>query len=237
MVFADKEKDADAWYNAYKSFDRTDDDGNVMNIGGSRSFNIADMAAYTGVSGGSDKYKQIYTTFGNISKEAYPEVISAYPDYSEAVDWTYLKAVYNKFKGTSNEGKVSKADYTTSQKGALIGDAAYNIEFATGSATILPSSYATLDRIVGLLSAADNTYVDLTGYTDNVGDPTANLTLSKERASAVAFYLKQKNSDLSDASKLTFKGLGEENPIADNSTAAGKAKNRRVEIKLYKVKQ
>lgn len=240
VVFADKEKDADAWYNAYKSFDVTDDDGNVMNIGGSRAFSIADAAAYTGVAGGTDKYKQIFTTFGNIAKEAYPEVLSTVPEYSECVDWKYLKNVYNKVKGTSVAGTVSKSDFTSSHKGGVIGDASYSIEFALGSAEISPKSFEVLDKIVGLLSVADNAYVEVSGHTDNTGNPAANQELSAARAASVARYLKQKNDDLGDAGKMSTKGYGQDkplNPSEDQNSKAVRDKNRRVEIKLFKVKQ
>ncbi len=235
-VFADKEKDADAWYNAFKSFDHTDDDGNVMNIGGSRAFSIADAAAYTGVSGGTDKYKQIYTTFGNIAKEAYPEVLSKFPEYTDVVDWKYLKNVYNKVKGTSLAGTVSKSDFQSAQKGGVIGDASYSIEFATGSAVINPNSYATLDKIADLLNVADNAFIEISGHTDNTGNPDANLSLSGSRAASVAAYFVSKDKDFGEKGKMSTKGFGQEKPIADNTTAAGKAKNRRVEIKLFKVR-
>ena len=236
VVFNDKEKDATAWYNAYKSFDLTDEDGNVVNIGGSRAFSLADAAAYTGVAGGTDKYKSIYNTFGAICVEAYPEVLSKFWPYEEATDWSFLSAVYKRAKKSGTEGSVSKTDFSSAQKGSIIGDAAYSIEFQTGSAEISPSSYSVLDRIVGLLTNADNSFVEVLGHTDNTGNESANQSLSEQRAASVASYLKSKNNDLAENNKLTFKGYGQSKPIADNNTAAGKSKNRRVEIKLYKAR-
>lgn len=236
IVFADKEKDAEAWYNGYKSFDLTDEDGNTMNIGGSRSFSLADAANYCGVAGGTDKYKVIYNTFGNISKEAYPEVLSDFPKYEEATDWTFLKATYSRNKQAGTEGTVSKADFKSSQKGGIIGDASYNIQFNSGSAEIKPESYPVLDRVLSQLSVASNAFVEIAGHTDNTGDPTSNQTLSEARAASVKAYLTRSNTDLGESGKISYKGYGQSNPVADNTTPTGKAKNRRVEIKLFKVK-
>jgi outer membrane protein OmpA-like peptidoglycan-associated protein len=67
------------------------------------------------------------------------------------------------------------------------------------------------------------------GHTDNTGDKTKNLTLSQKRADAVKNYLVKKGID---ASRLTAKGFGDTVPVADNKTADGRAKNRRVEFKV-----
>jgi outer membrane protein OmpA-like peptidoglycan-associated protein len=82
-----------------------------------------------------------------------------------------------------------------------------------------------------LLNDKDNATLglDIEGYTDNVGKPASNLKLSKTRANAVLAYLKKKGID---TSRLKAEGYGEEKPVGDNKTAAGKAQNRRVELKL-----
>lgn len=235
VVFADKEKDADAWYKAYKSFDLTDEDGNTVNIGGSRAFSLADAAFYTGISGGSDKYKQVYNTFGNIDIEAYPEVMTTFFPYEEVTDWSFLKAVYSRNKQAGTEGAVSKVDFTNSQKGAIVGDANYSIQFNTGSAVIKPESYPILDKILGQLNVASNTFVEVAGHTDNVGDPNSNQTLSEARANAVKAYLVTKDPELDEANKLKSKGYGETSPVSGLLPSDGR--NRRVEIKLFKAKQ
>ena len=70
--------------------------------------------------------------------------------------------------------------------------------------------------------------VEIQGHTDNVGNNTTNLKLSQARADAVRLYLIQKGID---SSRLRSVGYGEEFPIADNHTGAGREKNRRVEIR------
>lgn len=230
VVYADREKTADDWYNAYKSFEVTDDDGNVIKVGGSRVFNLADVAAYTGVSGGSDKYRTIYNTFGNICKEAYPEVLSQYPAYEDVTDWTYLKAVYLKNKDVA--GTVSKKEFTASDNiREVVGDRSYSIEFETGSAVLRPSSYKVLDDIASQITIQSNLLVEVSGHTDNTGNSSNNLTLSEMRAKAVKDYIVNKDpSDFSN--RIKAKGYGQEKPIADNSTADGRQRNRRVEIKV-----
>lgn len=230
IVFADKDKDANAWYNAFKTVKMTDDDGNEVEIGGSRVFSLADAASYTGVSGGTDKFKQIYSTFGQICVEAYPEVLESYLPYEQAVDWKFLRAVWNRNKGTSNAGTTSTVDFKQSQKGKVIGDASYAIEFNLGSATIKPESYAILDKVVGQLVAVDNAFVDIEGHTDNTGNPDANMTLSEARAAAVLNYLTSKDPDF--AKRLHSKGYGQTHPLPGVDPSNGK--NRRVEIKFYK---
>lgn len=233
VVFADKEKDADAWYKAYKSFDVTDDlTGATINIGGSRAFSLADAATYTGVAGGSDKYKQIYTTFGNIDHEAFPEVLPEIASYEEVTDWSFLKEAYNNLKGKGQVGVVSKVDFKQAQKGEVIGDANYSIQFKLGSAEISPASYEVLDKILGQLNVASNTFVEIGGHTDNSGSATTNKTLSQARAEAVKQYLVGKDADLDDNSKLVSRGYGSSSPLAGTDPSDGR--NRRVEIKLYK---
>lgn len=234
IVFADKEKSADDWYNAYKSFDLTDDDGNVVNIGGSRAFSLADAATYVGITGGTDKYKQIYSTFANIDMEAYPERINKMYDYAIVTDWSFLRNVYNRNKSAGTEGSVSKIDFVSAQKGGVVGDASYSIQFNTGSATIKPESYPVLDKIVGQLNVADNTFVEIAGHTDNVGDDVSNLTLSERRAQSVREYLISKDADLNSPKRLNHKGYGEAMPLP--GTTSADPRNRRVEIKLFKAK-
>ncbi len=104
---------------------------------------------------------------------------------------------------------------------------AKNIFFATGSAKLLAKSNASLNNVVTILSENPSYKVDISGYTDNTGKAEKNQTLSEERANAVKTYLVGKGVD---ESRLVAAGFGQEKPIADNKTAAGRSKNRRVEM-------
>jgi OmpA-OmpF porin, OOP family len=107
--------------------------------------------------------------------------------------------------------------------------AAKGINFETGSDKILAESNDDLDALVKILNEYPEAKVAIDGHTDNVGDPAKNLELSQKRADAVKAYLTGKGVD---ESRLTSTGYGDTQPIADNKTKAGKAKNRRVDFKL-----
>ncbi len=104
------------------------------------------------------------------------------------------------------------------------------IQFETGKSTIKSSSYKTLDDIVIILEGNKEYSLSIDGHTDNTGKADKNLQLSKDRAQAVKDYFISKGIS---ASRLTSEGYGQEKPIADNKTADGRTKNRRVELKLF----
>ena len=107
--------------------------------------------------------------------------------------------------------------------------AAKGINFETGSDRILPESFDDLDALVKILNEYPEAKVAIDGHTDNVGDPQKNRELSQKRADAVRAYLISKGID---PARLTATGYGDTQPVADNKTKAGKAKNRRVDFKL-----
>lgn len=105
-------------------------------------------------------------------------------------------------------------------------------EYGTGtfefdSATLTDSVSERLDNFVNFLNEYPQAQVEITGYTDSSGPAAYNQKLSERRAQAVADYLIAAGID---ADRFTVKGMGEENPVADNSTHEGREKNRRVEV-------
>lgn len=105
--------------------------------------------------------------------------------------------------------------------------------FATGSSKLLKAADSKLNEVVDAAREYPDVQLDVTGYTDNVGDAQKNLKLSQERANAVKAYL-VKNGVASE--RINTKGVGADSPIADNATAEGRAKNRRVEVR-YTIKE
>ncbi len=101
-----------------------------------------------------------------------------------------------------------------------------NIQFASNSYELQPVSEIELNKLVQLLTDNPTVKLQIIGHTDNTGTPASNITLSANRAKAVAAYLIEKGID---AKRLSSKGLGQLKPIADNSTEEGKAQNRRTE--------
>jgi outer membrane protein OmpA-like peptidoglycan-associated protein len=110
-----------------------------------------------------------------------------------------------------------------------VNKAAQNIFFASSSSKLLAKSYKSLKGVVQILKDNPSYKIDVDGYADSTGNENKNLVLSENRAEAVKAYLIGNGID---GSKITAKGHGIENPVADNKTAAGRAKNRRVEMKL-----
>jgi OmpA-OmpF porin, OOP family len=107
--------------------------------------------------------------------------------------------------------------------------AAKNIYFETGSFKLLKKSFKPLDEVVTVLNENPTVLLDVEGYTDNTGDAGKNQILSEKRAATVKEYLVSKGID---ASRISSAGYGADRPVADNKTQAGRAKNRRVELKL-----
>jgi OmpA-OmpF porin, OOP family len=101
----------------------------------------------------------------------------------------------------------------------------YGITFATGQATITPASDQVLGDVLAVLTANADWRLRIEGHTDNVGDKAANLKLSNARAAAVAAWLTGKGID---AARVSVAGLGDTQPVADNATEDGRARNRRV---------
>lgn len=110
-----------------------------------------------------------------------------------------------------------------------ISASAQNISFGSGTAKLTTSSHASLNRIVTIMNENPTLKLRIEGHTDNAGDDDANMTLSKNRAEAVEAYLVSKGIS---EDRIETEGFGETMPIADNKTAAGRTKNRRVEIKI-----
>jgi OOP family OmpA-OmpF porin len=105
--------------------------------------------------------------------------------------------------------------------------AAKNIFFATGSSKLLAKSYKSLNEVASLLAADETLMLAIDGHTDNTGKMDKNQILSEARANSVKTYLASKA--VTDT-RMTATGYGQDKPIADNKTAAGRAKNRRVEM-------
>lgn len=101
------------------------------------------------------------------------------------------------------------------------------IHFATGQSAIPPGAEEILSEVAAQLKADPNSRWEVEGFTDNVGDKAANHRLSEQRADSVANWLARHGVE---RSRLTTKGFGESNAIADNSTPEGRAKNRRVDL-------
>ncbi|CAN5200555.1 OmpA family protein [soil metagenome] len=108
----------------------------------------------------------------------------------------------------------------------------HDINFSSNAAVLEPESMVVLELFAAYLKEHPNMKIEIRGYTDNVGDDNKNLDLSNERSYAVFEALTKFGVPRSQITSA--KGYGEKNPIADNATEEGRAKNRRTEFVLVK---
>ena len=104
-----------------------------------------------------------------------------------------------------------------------------NCTFETGKATLQPEAFTVLDELVAYLNRKDDQRIEIGGHTDNVGKAAINIKLSMDRATAVMDYLILKGIS---PERLRAKGYGMTEPMEENTTAQGRAQNRRTEVKV-----
>ena len=147
----------------------------------------------------------------------------------------------DKAKAEAEAGKNSQLESVTDPNGLAAVKVTFDscILFSTGSSTLAASAKSSLQQFATVLKNNADCDIAIQGYTDNAGwkNSTAaqsvekNKALSLDRATAVSSYLQ--SLGVSAAQLKSVEGLGEANPVADNSTEAGKAQNRRVEVYMY----
>ncbi|GHU68711.1 membrane protein [Bacteroidia bacterium] len=127
-----------------------------------------------------------------------------------------LEAIKNAQVESINDGQAIKVTFDS------------GILFATNSSTLNAASQSALIQFAASLKNTPDTDVKIAGHTDSTGnETTTNLPLSKKRADAVSTFLAGQGVS---AARLATEGFGSSQPVADNSTAAGKQANRRVEV-------
>ncbi len=104
-----------------------------------------------------------------------------------------------------------------------------NILFETGKSILTAASSTELDRLLDIMNENAQMKIEISGHTDSTGSELINSKLSEARAKTVVDYLVKNGID---KSRMIFKGYGSSQPISDNKTASGRAKNRRVEFKI-----
>ena len=103
------------------------------------------------------------------------------------------------------------------------------VQFDTGKNTLKSESFRILRQIARIMERYPDYNLSIAGHTDNVGNPSANQSLSERRAKACYDYLISQGIP---ASRISYAGFGESRPIADNNTLNGKRLNRRVEFNI-----
>lgn len=126
-------------------------------------------------------------------------------------------------------------DVTETDNGrAILVNLPNGVTFATNSYALEPQFLQTLDRIAQSMVQFPNSLIDVYGYTDSTGSIAYNQKLSEQRAQAVANYLIGHGVS---AARIRSQGFGVGNPVASNDTEDGRARNRRVEIKIVPISQ
>jgi outer membrane protein OmpA-like peptidoglycan-associated protein len=117
----------------------------------------------------------------------------------------------------------------------IIEKAFSSLEFATAKDVIKPTSFKGLDELAKLLLSHEKDWkIKLIGHTDNEGNAAKNMLLSEKRAKAVSAYLAKKGVP---TEQLITEWHGQEQPVADNKTPAGRQRNRRVEMKIVLIEK
>ncbi len=106
-----------------------------------------------------------------------------------------------------------------------------NVFFDTGKATLKKESYKALNDLVKVMELKNTLVIEIAGHTDNVGSYESNIKLSQDRANTVRNYLIKNNIS---HERVSAKGYGYSQPVADNSTEKGRQQNRRTEVRVIK---
>jgi outer membrane protein OmpA-like peptidoglycan-associated protein len=230
-VYADQ--DANYWYKYFKGVTETDKFGNKVELGGSAVNNLADNLILFGlVPGANDNFRSTYTTFAAIATQQYPEIFKTtpIPDVKEIEDKSFITGAQALMSDAGSAPDLPTFD--TTKATTTVSKRNYSINFDTGKATLTPVGVQQLYALKDSL-AVTGLVIQVDGYTDNTGDEEkTNLPLSLARAKAIKSFLQQKAPETFPNSRFLVNGYGSKDPVASNSSAQGRALNRRVQITL-----
>ena len=148
-----------------------------------------------------------------------------------AVGYTMDKQIKELKEQTAGSG----VDVTEADNGqSILVNLPEGVTFDVGSYALKPQFRDTLDKIAASMVQYADSLIDVYGHTDSTGSDAFNQTLSDNRAQTVANYLVMRGVS---ESRIRSRGYGETMPVADNTTTEGRARNRRVEIKIVPVSQ
>jgi NitT/TauT family transport system substrate-binding protein len=188
----------------------------------------ADNAQFYGLTGAKAHYDTLFDTAFVIWRKK--GLVTKTVDAKEWVDTRFLQALASSYPGQKVEEApvVAKAP---SEKDIPILHQQIQIQFTPGSDEIMPGSYLLLDKLGETMTSFGNTILRVEGNTDSTGSPTGNMTLSERRALSVKNYI-VKNFPNIPPTRFQTIGRGSTNPIAENTTEAGRQQNRRTDIKV-----
>jgi NitT/TauT family transport system substrate-binding protein len=199
-------------------------------LSGLKLATFADNALFFGLAGGD--HAQFSTLFDTAfivwRKEG---VVSKVVDSKDCEDSRFVASLADKYQGQKVvepfrfDPKAAK-----DPKARAIVNKSLTIYFTPGSDEIMAGSNFTLDSLGDTMTAFGNTFLRIEGNTDSKGSQKLNKSLSQKRADSVKKYL-ETHFSIPEARFQTI-GQGAENPVADNTTEAGRQQNRRTDIKV-----
>jgi OOP family OmpA-OmpF porin len=225
------EADADYWTKYFDVVVEKDKQGLDVELGGSSVNNLADNLQTFGlVEGSSNLFGATYEVFANVVKSQYPDMLPTWYPLAQIVDTSYIKEL------AAAQAPATPADLPKFEPAAkvkqVISRRSWSIEFESGKSSFTKSADSVLSELLNDLLIAGGTLVEVHGHTDNLGSVEKNMTLSEERAFAVKTWLERMSPANFPQGRIKVFAHGQSEPLESNATAAGKAKNRRVEIVL-----
>lgn len=218
------EQDASYWATMFKGTTDVGPNNKPISLGGSTTNGLADAAYLFGLNGADDLFKKVYTVYGNIAVKYFPDIMpGGLQPYDAVVDKSFVQALLASSSNVAAAATPTFTGVTTETFAAK----SVSIEFDTGKATFTPKAVKALNDLLDQ-AAVTALSVQINGHTDSVGNPQANLELSKARAEAVKSFLMTNAPKTFPAERVQTRGFGDTQPIGTN------AQNRRVEIILRK---
>ena len=223
-----------AWWAKYHhGVVEKDAKGLDIRLGGSTTTNLADNLYLFGLNGNDNLYKRVYTVYGGIAKSMYPQEMPVVLPYESVVNAAYLQSLAGDATAAARAKPATPAFDARAPATATFAKRSWAIEFDTGKATFRPEALPVLEQMLDQV-AVSGLAVQVSGHTDNVGDPAANLALSKRRAEAVSAWLQANASSSFPKDRVRTRAWGDQQPVAGNDTGEGRARNRRVDVALIR---
>lgn len=223
------EQDAAYWKKYFKGTSENIR-GRDIKLGGSTANGLSDNLFLFGLNGNDNLYKRVYNVFGKINATYFPDMLSVVKPYEQVVDTRYIVELAKNAKVVA---EPMKPTFANKARGEEFASGTYSIEFDSGKATFKPAAITVLNNLLDEL-AVSGLAIQVNGHTDTDGTPASNLALSKARAEAVKDFLVANAGSSFSPDRITTRGFGDTQPVADNTSPGGKAKNRRVVVVLRK---
>jgi NitT/TauT family transport system substrate-binding protein len=189
---------------------------------------FADNAQFYGLTGAKAHYDTLFDTAFVIWRKK--GLVTKSVDARSWADTRFLQAVASYYPGQKVE-EAAVVARAPSEKDVPILHQQIQIQFTPGSDEIMPGSYLLLDKLGETMTSFGNTVLRIEGNTDTTGSQAVNMPLSEKRALSVKNYI-VKNFPNIPPTRFQTIGRGSSNPVAENTTEAGRQQNRRTDIKV-----